>query len=53
MAADSLMVSEIDKNVNLEANIKAKHEKTHSKDPSKSKLDLQIWKSHMMHSYLL
>ena len=30
MAADSLMVSEIDKNVNLEAHIKAKHEKKHS-----------------------
>ena len=36
MAADSLMVSEIDKNVNLEAHIKAKHEKTHSGEkPSK------------------
>ena len=30
MAAASLMVSEIDKNVNLEAHIKAKHEKKHS-----------------------
>ena len=36
MAADSLMVSEIDKNVNLKAHIKAKHEKTHSGEkPSK------------------